>query len=55
MATMKRKAKARIDPKALLATIGAGKTARDYQKNQAIFAQGDRAEVVFFVERGRSS
>jgi len=53
MTTMKRKTKARIDPKALLATVGAGKTARDYQKNQAIFAQGERAEVVFFVERGK--
>jgi len=50
---MKRKAKARIDPKALLAAVGAGKTARDYQKNQTIFAQGDRAEMVFFVERGK--
>jgi CRP/FNR family cyclic AMP-dependent transcriptional regulator len=50
---MRRKAKARIDPKALLATVGAGKTPRDYPKNQTIFAQGDRAEIVFFVERGK--
>src|SRR6185436_17571840 len=50
---MKRKARARIDPKALLATVGAGKTARDYQKNQTIFAQGERAEIVFFIERGK--
>jgi len=50
---MKRKAKSRIDPKALLAAVGAGRTARDYSKNQTIFAQGDRAEVVFFVERGK--
>jgi CRP/FNR family transcriptional regulator, cyclic AMP receptor protein len=50
---MKRKAKSRIDPKALVATVGVGKMARDYRKNQTIFAQGDRAEIVFFVERGR--
>ena len=50
---MRRKAKSRIDPKALLATVGAGKTARDYRKSETIFAQGDRAEVVFFVERGK--
>jgi CRP/FNR family transcriptional regulator, cyclic AMP receptor protein len=50
---MKRKAKSRIDPKALVATVGVGKMARDYRKNQTIFAQGDRAEIVFFVERGK--
>ena len=53
MTEMKRKAKVRIDPKVLLATVAAGKRARDYEKNQTIFAQGDRAEVVFFVERGK--
>jgi CRP/FNR family transcriptional regulator, cyclic AMP receptor protein len=50
---MKRKAKPGIDPKALLATVGVGKTARDYPKSEPIFAQGDRAEVVFFLERGK--
>jgi CRP-like cAMP-binding protein len=53
MPVMKRKSKPGIDPKALLATVDAGKTARDYRKNETIFAQGDRAEVVFFVERGK--
>jgi CRP-like cAMP-binding protein len=50
---MKRKAKSRIDPRTLLATVRAGKSAHDYLKNQPIFAQGDRAEVVFFIERGK--
>jgi CRP/FNR family transcriptional regulator, cyclic AMP receptor protein len=50
---MKRKVKSGIDPKALLATVRAGKTVRDYPKSQPIFAQGDRAEVVFFIERGK--
>jgi len=50
---MKRKAKSRIDPRTLLATVRAGKSVRDYRKNEQIFAQGDRAEVVFFVERGK--
>jgi CRP-like cAMP-binding protein len=53
MSRVRKKTKAPIDPKALLATVGAGNTARDYQKNQTIFAQGDPAEVVFFVERGK--
>ena len=50
---MKRRTKARLDAKALLTTIGAGKTARGYRKDETIFAQGDRADVVFFVERGK--
>ena len=53
MPVMKRKAKSRIDPRTLLATVRAGKSAHDYLKNQPIFAQGDRAEVVFFIERGK--
>jgi CRP/FNR family transcriptional regulator, cyclic AMP receptor protein len=53
MPAMKRKAKSGIDPRALLATVRASKMARDYRKNQTIFAQGDRADVVFFVERGK--
>jgi len=50
---MKRKAKSALDPKALLAMVGAGRTTRDWRKNQTIFSQGDRADVVFFVERGK--
>ena len=50
---MKRKAKSALDPRALLATVGAGRTTRDWRKNQTIFSQGDRADVVFFVERGK--
>jgi len=50
---MKRKAKSALDPRALLATVGAGRTTRDWRKNQTIFSQGDRADVVFFVDRGK--
>jgi CRP/FNR family transcriptional regulator, cyclic AMP receptor protein len=53
MATMNRKAKSAIEPQALLATVGAGRPARDYRKAQLIFSQGDRADAVFFVERGK--
>ena len=41
------------DPQALLAVIGAGKTARGYSKNETIFTQGDRADFVYFIERGK--
>ena len=53
IAIMKRKAKSALDPRALLAMVGTGRTTKDCRKNQMIFTQGDRADVVFFVERGK--
>jgi CRP/FNR family transcriptional regulator, cyclic AMP receptor protein len=53
MATMKRKVTSAFDPAELLATVGAGRTPRNYRKSQTIFSQGDRADAVFFVERGK--
>jgi len=53
MAMIKRKARSALDLRALLATVGAGRTTRDCRKNQTIFSQGDRADAVFFVERGK--
>jgi len=53
MPVMKRKAKSAADPRAFLAAVGATRTTRDYRKNHVIFAQGERAEIVFFVERGK--
>src|SRR5260370_721774 len=47
IAIMKRKAKSALDPRALLAMVGTGRTTRDCRKNQMIFTQGDRADVVF--------
>jgi CRP/FNR family transcriptional regulator, cyclic AMP receptor protein len=53
MATMKRKVKSVVDPKALLASVGVRRSTRDYHEGQTIFAQGDRADAVFFIERGK--
>ena len=50
---MKPKVKATFDAKILLAAVGEGSATRDYQKAQPIFAQGDRADAVFFVQRGK--
>ena len=47
------KVRATIDARSLLAAVGAGSAARDYRKTQPIFAQGDRADAVFFVQRGK--
>jgi CRP/FNR family transcriptional regulator, cyclic AMP receptor protein len=41
------------DPTALLAQVKSGKVSRDYRRKQIVFAQGDPADAVFFVERGQ--
>jgi CRP/FNR family transcriptional regulator, cyclic AMP receptor protein len=42
-----------FDPKAFLGGIGAGKTVEKYRKNQKIFSQGDIADTVFFIQKGK--
>jgi CRP/FNR family transcriptional regulator, cyclic AMP receptor protein len=42
-----------FDPRMFLSKVGEGKTIRDYRKGQVIFAQGDRAETVFYLLKGR--
>jgi CRP/FNR family cyclic AMP-dependent transcriptional regulator len=41
-----------IDAHRLLVQVGAGRTTDDFEDNQAIFAQGDDANFVFFVQDG---
>jgi len=43
-----------FDPHAFLATIGEGRKAMLFQKKQAIFAQGDRADAVFYLQTGKA-
>jgi CRP/FNR family transcriptional regulator, cyclic AMP receptor protein len=50
---MKPKGKAPFDAKALLTSIPEGRTTREYQKSQVVFSQGDQADAVFFVQRGK--
>ena len=42
-----------FDPRAFLGRIGAGKTVERYGKNQKIFSQGDIADTVFFIQKGK--
>src|ERR1700676_4478167 len=42
-----------FDPRAFLGRIGAGKTVERYPKNQKIFSQGDTADTVFFIQKGK--
>ena len=38
---------------AFLAKVGAGKTILEFQKNQHIFQQGEAADTVFYIQKGR--
>ena len=42
-----------FDPKAFLAKVGAGKTILKFEKNQHVFEQGDVADAVFYIQKGR--
>jgi CRP/FNR family transcriptional regulator, cyclic AMP receptor protein len=42
-----------FDPKAFLAKVGAGKTILKIKKNQHVFEQGDVADTVFYIQKGR--
>src|SRR6201747_2913130 len=42
-----------FDPKAFLAVVGDGKTIIEFQKDQIVFAQGDAADAVFYIQGGR--
>jgi CRP-like cAMP-binding protein len=45
--------KALFDPKSFLAKVGTGRTIAEYRKNQQIFAQGDPADSLFYVQKGK--
>jgi CRP/FNR family cyclic AMP-dependent transcriptional regulator len=45
--------KERFDPRVFLSRAGAGITVDKYPKNQKIFSQGDVADAVFFVQKGK--
>ncbi len=42
-----------FDPEALLATIGEGRKAMLFSKKQTIFAQGNPADAVFYLQTGK--
>jgi CRP/FNR family cyclic AMP-dependent transcriptional regulator len=42
-----------LDPKAFLASAGKGRNVTRFQKNQVIFKQGDTANAVFYVQKGK--
>ena len=42
-----------FDPNTFLAKVGAGRSIVDYRKNRVVFAQGDKADAVFYVRKGK--
>jgi CRP/FNR family cyclic AMP-dependent transcriptional regulator len=41
------------DPHKLIAKTGTGRTTEDYRNNQNVFLQGEVADSVFFIQKGR--
>src|SRR6202140_3450867 len=44
---------ASFDPKVFLAKGGEGKTILEFSKDQIVFAQGDVADTIFYIQKGR--
>src|ERR1700719_1573442 len=42
-----------FDPKSFLAKVGEGRSIGEYRKDEIIFSQGDPADAVFYIERGK--
>jgi CRP/FNR family transcriptional regulator, cyclic AMP receptor protein len=51
--TVLAKKKRDFDPKTFLATIGEGRKVVAFPKGQTIFAQGDAADAVFYIQEGK--
>jgi CRP/FNR family cyclic AMP-dependent transcriptional regulator len=45
--------KRNFDPKKFLATIGSGRKVVSVPRKQTIFAQGDPADAVFYIQAGK--
>jgi len=50
---MTSKQKLPFDPKAFLAKVNGGRTISDYRNNQIVYSQGDPADSVFYIQKGK--
>ena len=50
---MEKPARDSFDPLEFLARVGAGKTILEFHRNQTVFAQGDAADTVFYIQKGK--
>jgi CRP/FNR family transcriptional regulator, cyclic AMP receptor protein len=42
-----------FDPKLYLAKIGKGRTISDFRRNHTVFVQGDAADSIFYIQKGK--
>ena len=42
-----------FDPKSFLAMVGEGRSLGTYRKGQIVFSQGDPADEVFYIQKGK--
>src|SRR3979490_699844 len=42
-----------FDPKSFLAKVGEGRSIGRYRKDQIVFSQGDPADSVFYIQKGK--
>ena len=50
---MANKQRPSFDPKSFLAKVGEGRSFGTYRKDQIVYSQGDPADSVFFIQKGR--
>ncbi len=50
---MKSEQKSTFDPKVFLNKIGAGRTTAAYSRNDIVFSQGDPADAIFYIQKGK--
>src|SRR5471032_1693696 len=51
---MKRKQKFAFDPKVFLSKVNGGRTISEYRSNQVVYQQGDVADSVFYIQKGKA-
>jgi CRP/FNR family transcriptional regulator, cyclic AMP receptor protein len=52
-AFVRKRRKVPFDPKIFLAQVGEGKTIAKYQRGQIVFSQGDVADAVLYIQKGK--
>jgi len=50
---VRKRVKASFDPKEFLAKVGEGKAISKYRKDQIVFSQGQVADAVFYIQKGK--
>ena len=50
---MERKGKLPFDPKVFLSKVDGGRAIHDYRKDKIVFRQGDPADAVFYIQKGK--